>query len=43
MQGTPGNVTPGYWGRPDLTRQSFDGDGFYMIGDAVRFVDKSHP
>jgi len=33
------NVTPGYYGRPDLTRAAFDEDGFYKIGDAMRFVD----
>jgi feruloyl-CoA synthase len=33
------NVFPGYWGRPDLTQDSFDADGFYRIGDAVRLAD----
>jgi feruloyl-CoA synthase len=33
------NVTPGYWKRDDLTAASFDGDGFYCPGDAVRFAD----
>ncbi|MEO8259395.1 MAG: feruloyl-CoA synthase [Acidobacteriota bacterium] len=33
------NVTPGYWRREDLTRAAFDEEGFYRIGDAVRFVD----
>ena len=33
------NVFPGYWGRPDLTREAFDEDGFYRIGDAVRLAD----
>jgi feruloyl-CoA synthase len=33
------NVTPGYWKRPDLTAASFDDDGFYCPGDAVRFAD----
>jgi acyl-CoA synthetase (AMP-forming)/AMP-acid ligase II len=28
------NVTPGYLGRPDLTEQAFDEDGFYRTGDA---------
>jgi feruloyl-CoA synthase len=37
------NVFPGYWKRPDLTRGSFDAEGFYLIGDAVRFVDESQP
>jgi feruloyl-CoA synthase len=33
------NVTPGYWRQDDLTRAAFDEEGFYRIGDAVRFVD----
>jgi len=33
------NVTPGYWKRPDLTRAAFDDEGFYRIGDAVKFAD----
>ena len=33
------NVTPGYYGRPDLTHAAFDDEGFYKIGDAMRFVD----
>jgi feruloyl-CoA synthase len=37
------NVFPGYWGRADLTARSFDEEGFYQIGDAVRFADESQP
>lgn len=37
------NITPGYWRRPDLTASHFDDEGFYRIGDAVRFVDPSQP
>ncbi len=37
------NVTPGYWKRPDLTAAHFDEEGFYRIGDAVRFVDPTRP
>jgi feruloyl-CoA synthase len=33
------NITPGYWKRPDLTRDAFDAEGFYMPGDAVRLAD----
>jgi feruloyl-CoA synthase len=33
------NVTPGYWRQPELTRDAFDADGFYKIGDAIRFAD----
>ncbi|MBK6629694.1 MAG: feruloyl-CoA synthase [Betaproteobacteria bacterium] len=37
------NVTPGYWKRPDLTREAFDEEGFYRIGDAGRFADENDP
>jgi feruloyl-CoA synthase len=37
------NVTPGYFGRPDLTRAAFDEEGFYCIGDAGVFVDPDDP
>jgi feruloyl-CoA synthase len=37
------NVTPGYFGRPDLTEAAFDEEGFYCIGDAGVFVDPQDP
>ena len=37
------NVFPGYLGRPDLTRDAFDEEGFYRVGDAVQFVDPADP
>jgi feruloyl-CoA synthase len=37
------NVTPGYHGREDLTREAFDEEGYYRIGDAVRFADPADP
>jgi feruloyl-CoA synthase len=37
------NVTPGYFGRPDLTAAAFDEEGFYCIGDAGMFVDADDP
>jgi feruloyl-CoA synthase len=37
------NVTPGYFGRPDLTSAAFDDEGFYCIGDAGVFVDPEDP
>lgn len=33
------NVTPGYWREPLLSKAAFDEEGFYKIGDALRFVD----
>src|SRR5262249_51626823 len=33
------NVTLGYWRQGDLTAQAFDEDGFYKLGDALKFED----
>ena len=33
------NVTPGYWREPELTCAAFDPEGFYGMGDSVRFAD----
>ncbi len=35
------HITPGYWRQPDLTKNAFDEDGWYCIGDALRFADES--
>jgi feruloyl-CoA synthase len=37
------NITPGYWRQDELTRAAFDEEGFYKLGDALRFVDENHP
>jgi feruloyl-CoA synthase len=37
------NVTPGYFGQPELTKTMFDEEGFYCIGDAGVFVDPADP
>ena len=37
------NITPGYWKQPALTRESFDDEGYYRMGDAVRFDDPDQP
>ena len=39
---SPG-VMPGYWRQPELTAASFDEEGFYKMGDALRFVDRANP
>ena len=33
------NVTPAFWRDSELTRDSFDEEGFYRSGDAVTFAD----
>jgi len=33
------NIMPGYYGDPEKTAQAFDEEGFFITGDAVRFVD----
>lgn len=37
------NVTPGYWRQPELTAGAFDDEGFYRLGDALRFADPGQP
>lgn len=37
------NVTPGYYRNEEKTRAAFDEEGFYRLGDAVRFVDPDDP
>jgi feruloyl-CoA synthase len=37
------NVTPGYYGRPDLTQAAFDAEGFYRTGDAAELIDPALP
>ena len=36
-------ITSGYLGQPELSAQAFDDEGFYVIGDAARFVDPGDP
>jgi feruloyl-CoA synthase len=33
------NITPGYWRQPELTAAAFDEEGYYRLGDALRFAD----
>ncbi len=33
------HITPGYWRQDQLTREAFDENGFYKLGDALKFVD----
>ncbi|MBD3896803.1 feruloyl-CoA synthase [Halomonas sp. ML-15] len=37
------SVMPGYWRQPEVTAKSFDEEGFYCLGDAVKFIDPAEP
>ena len=37
------NITPGYWRDEALTDAAFDEEGFYRLGDAMRYVDVNNP
>ena len=36
-------ITPGYWRQPKLTAEAFDADGYYLLGDGLRFADEADP
>jgi feruloyl-CoA synthase len=36
-------ITPRYLGQPERTTAAFDDEGFYCLGDALRFVDPARP
>jgi feruloyl-CoA synthase len=36
-------VSPGYLDQPEATRDAFDEDGFYRLGDAARLADPEDP
>jgi feruloyl-CoA synthase len=37
------NITPGYYRDPERTKEAFDEEGFYKIGDAVKWADPGNP
>ncbi len=37
------NIMPGYWRDPHQSAKAFDDEGFYMIGDAVKFATPGDP
>jgi len=41
LRGT--HITPGYWRQDHLTKEAFDEEGYYRIGDALKFADPDDP
>src|SRR6266699_7249712 len=37
------NIMPGYWRQDELTAQAFDEEGFYKLGDALKFEEEGDP
>ena len=37
------HITPGYWKDKVNTKKSFDNEGYFKIGDALKFKDKLNP
>ena len=37
------HITPGYWRQDNHTQAAFDEEGFYRIGDALKFADPADP
>jgi len=37
------SITPGYWREEKLTAEAFDEEGFYRLGDALKFDDPAIP
>jgi feruloyl-CoA synthase len=37
------NIMPAYWRNPEATAKAFDDEGFYITGDALKFVNADNP
>lgn len=37
------NITPGYFDNPARTAEAFDEEGFFITGDAMKFIDPGDP
>ena len=36
-------ITPGYWRNEEQTKKAFDEEGYYCLGDAVKWIDENEP
>jgi feruloyl-CoA synthase len=36
-------ITPGYWRDPEANAKAFDGEGYYRLGDALKWIDEDDP
>jgi feruloyl-CoA synthase len=36
-------ITPGYWRDPEANAKSYDEEGYYRLGDAVKWIDENDP
>jgi feruloyl-CoA synthase len=36
------SITPGYWKQPEQSAESFDEEGFFITGDAVKWIDPNN-
>jgi feruloyl-CoA synthase len=37
------SITPGYWRDAEKTAKAYDEEGFYCLGDALKFLDEAEP
>ncbi|MDP2548414.1 feruloyl-CoA synthase [Oceanobacter sp. 4_MG-2023] len=37
------SITPGYWRDAEKTATAYDEEGFYCLGDALKFIDEQQP